>query len=80
MSTFRLCGCHDLTMLYLNPNKFAIISVKGVDYHCIIHDINKSEVIHILEIFVRLMIVNIYKMHLKEISIENRVYNCILTI
>ena len=28
-------GCHDLTMLYLNLNYIAGITVKGVDYHCI---------------------------------------------
>ena len=27
----------------------AIITVKGVDCHCIIHDISKSEAIHLLE-------------------------------
>ena len=27
----------------------AIITVKEVDYHCIIHDVSKSEAIHLLE-------------------------------
>ena len=42
-------GCHDLTTLCLNINDIAIITVKNVDYHCIIHDINKSEAINSLE-------------------------------
>ena len=36
-------------MLRLIINDIAIITVKGVDYHCIIHDISKSEAIHLLE-------------------------------
>ena len=36
-------GCHDLTMLCLNISDIAIITVKGVDYCCIIHDISRSE-------------------------------------
>ena len=27
----------------------AIITVKEIDYHCIIHDVSKSEAIHLLE-------------------------------
>ena len=30
-------GCHDVTMLCLNISDIAIITVKGVDYRCIIH-------------------------------------------
>ena len=45
-------GCHDLTMLCLNISDIAIITVKGVDYRCIIHDISKSEPIHLLQNFV----------------------------
>ena len=36
-------GCHDLTMLSVNISDIAIITVKIVDYHCIIHNIAKSE-------------------------------------
>ena len=39
--------CHDLTMC-LNINDIAIITVKSVDYHCIIHDISSSEAIRLL--------------------------------
>ena len=35
--------CHDLTMLSVNINNFAIITVKNVDYRCVIHDIIKYE-------------------------------------
>ena len=45
-----LCnGCHDLTMLSVNISDTAIITVKSVDYCCIIHNISKSEAINLLE-------------------------------
>ena len=42
-------GCHDLSMLCLNVSDIAIITVKNVDYCCIIYNISKSEVINLLE-------------------------------
>ena len=42
-------GCHELTMLCLNVGDIVIITVKGVDYRCIIHDISKFEAIRLLE-------------------------------
>ena len=42
-------SCYDLTVLLLNLSSAAIIIVKGVDYSCIIHDISKSDAIHLLE-------------------------------
>ena len=42
-------GCHDLTMLSLNIRDTTVITVKNVDYHCIIHNISKSEAINLLE-------------------------------
>ena len=42
-------SCHDLTMLCLNISDIAIIFVKAVKYCCIIHDISKSEAIHLLK-------------------------------
>ena len=42
-------GCHDLTMLRVNISDIAIITVKNVDYCCIIHSISKSEAINLLE-------------------------------
>ena len=36
-------------MLCLNISDIAIITVKNVDYHCIIYNISKSEAINLLE-------------------------------
>ena len=36
-------GCHDLTMLSVNISDIVIITIKNVDYYCIIHNISKSE-------------------------------------
>ena len=57
-----------------NISDIAIITVKGADYHCIILDISKSDATNLLENSC-LMILDIYKMHFKEINIKNRVYN-----
>ena len=44
-----LCnGCHDLRRLRVTISDTAIITIKGIDYHCIIH-VNKSEAINLLE-------------------------------
>ena len=42
-------GCHDLKLLCLSINNIAIITSKGINYYYIIHDISKSEAIHLLE-------------------------------
>ena len=42
-------GCHDLRMLSVNIRDTVIITVKNVDYRCIIHNISKSEVIYLLK-------------------------------
>ena len=42
-------GCHDLTMLCLTFSDIVIITVKGVNYRCIIGDTSKSAAIHLLE-------------------------------
>ena len=40
-------GCHDLTILSVNISDIAIIiTVKNVDYCCIIHNISKSKAIN----------------------------------
>ena len=44
--------CHDLLMQYVNISDFAIITVKGPDYCCIIYGISKSETINRLGNFV----------------------------
>ena len=52
-------GCHDLTMLSVNINDMAIITIKNVDCRCIIHN-SESEAINLLENSF-LKIVDIYK-------------------
>ena len=42
-------GCHDLTMLSVNISDITIITVKNVDYRCVIHNISRSEAINLLE-------------------------------
>ena len=42
-------GCHDLTMLSVNISDITIITIKNVDYHCIIHNISKYEAINLLK-------------------------------
>ena len=44
-------GCHDLTMLSVNIRDIAMISIKNVDYRCVIHNISKSEAINLLKKF-----------------------------
>ena len=41
--------CHDLSMLCLNISNIAIITVKNVDYFCIMYNISKSEAINLLK-------------------------------
>ena len=41
--------CHDVTMLSVNISDIAIITVKNVDYHFIIHKITKSEAVNLLK-------------------------------
>ena len=43
-------GCHDLTMLSVNISNIAIVTVKNVDYRCIIHNNSKSEAINLSKI------------------------------
>ena len=42
-------GCHDLAMLSVNISDIAIITVKNVDYCCIIYNISKSGEINLLK-------------------------------
>ena len=62
-------------MLYFNISDVIFITVKNVDYHCIIHDISKSEAIYLLKNFVLENRDYIKKIQIKEINIRNRVYN-----
>ena len=41
--------CHDCHDLSVNIGNITIITIKNVDYCCIIHNINKSEAINLLE-------------------------------
>ena len=42
-------GCHVLTMLSIDIIDIAIISIKNLDYRCIVHNIKKSEAINLLK-------------------------------
>ena len=42
-------GCHDLTVLSVNISNIATITVKNIDYHCIVHNISRSEAINLLK-------------------------------
>ena len=46
---FACNGCHNLTMLSVSISNIAIITVKDVDYRCIIYNISKSEAINLLK-------------------------------
>ena len=47
---YYVCNaCLDLTMLCLNISDIAIITIKKVDYRCIIYNIIKYEAINLLE-------------------------------
>ena len=59
-------------MLLLNISNIAILTVKGVNYHCIINDISKSNIIHLLKMLY-LLIMGVYKMHATKINIKNQV-------
>ena len=48
-------GCHDLTMLIVNTSGIGIITIKNVNYCCIIHNTGKSEAIKIL--FLRIVVI-----------------------
>ena len=41
-----------MIMFCLNLSDIAIIAVKNVDYHCIIHNIRKYDAIHLLKNYV----------------------------
>ena len=45
-------GCHDLTVLNVITSDITIITIKNVDYCCIIHNISKSEAINLLKNYV----------------------------
>ena len=46
--TYFCNGCHDLLMISINLDDIAISNINGVDYHCGINRISKSEVVNLL--------------------------------
>ena len=46
--TYVCNGCHDLTTLSVNISDIAIITVKNVNYCCILHNIMNSEATNLL--------------------------------
>ena len=42
-------GCHVLTVLSVNISDIDIMTIKNVDYRCVIHSISKSKAINLLE-------------------------------
>ena len=41
--------CHDVLMMSINFNAIAILNILGVDYHCIINGICKSDAVNLLQ-------------------------------
>ena len=46
---FKDSACNACHILSVNLNDIAIVTIKNVDYHCIIHNISKSKAIKLLE-------------------------------
>ena len=59
-------------MLCLIISDITIITFKGTDYLCIIHEISNSDELHLWENYV-LDDRGYIKVHIKEINIKNRV-------
>ena len=53
--------CYDLAILYLNVGDIASITLTGVDFSWIIHNISKYEAINLFKIILCLRIMVIYK-------------------
>ena len=41
--------CHDVLMMSINHSNFAISDIRGIDYRCIINEINRSKAINLLQ-------------------------------
>ena len=67
-------GCLDLRELCLNLSDIAMITVKDVDYYCIIHDISKSETIHFVGRFCVWWLWMYVKYMSKKSILKNGVY------
>ena len=46
---FACNDCHNLLMFCLDNDNIITITVKGIDFGCIIHDISQSDANHLLE-------------------------------
>ena len=45
-----LCdGCHNISVMSMNPSNIAILNIRGVDYCCIINGISKNEAVNLLQ-------------------------------
>ena len=53
--------CHVLTMLSVNKSVIAIITIRNVDYCCIIHTMSKSEALNLLKCSVLFSNLNRFK-------------------
>ena len=64
-------------MICLEIDNIAILSVKDIHYRCIIHDISKPCNLFVLNTYFLsriIKILDIYKMHFKEVNVKNRVF------
>ena len=42
-------GCHDVLMMSINLSIITILSIRGVDYFCVINGISKGKTINVLQ-------------------------------
>ena len=42
-------GCLDVLMISMNLSNIAILEIHGVEYHCVINGISKSEAINLMQ-------------------------------
>ena len=45
-------GCHDISVMLMNPSNVDISNICHVDYHCIIDGISKAEAVNLLKILI----------------------------
>ena len=68
-------SCHELTILSANISDIAIITVKNVNYRCIIHNISKSETFNLLKfLFLKIVYIYIYKNIVLNFSLLKAVF------
>ena len=42
-------GCHDVSMMFINPKNNTFLNIGSVDYRCIINGISKSQAVDLLQ-------------------------------